>query len=138
MANATRCLYLDGRLVASSTAAGHSINNTPLWIGNNRVFGPRLWQGRLDEVAVFNRALTAAEIATAYSASTYPILNIALGAGAVVLTWPTNSAGYALQTNGLIESGQWGTFPASYGISFSNFAVTNVLGPSPLFYRLIK
>jgi hypothetical protein len=113
--NSTRCIYLDGKLVASSTAGSHAVNNTAFWIGNNSVFGPRLFQGRLDEVAVFNRALTASEIAAVYSAALAPTLNIALQNTNVVLTWPTNYTGFALQTNGALNLGNWATLTASFG-----------------------
>jgi hypothetical protein len=69
VAGSTRSIYLNGQLVASSTAGAHSVNNTALWIGNNPVFGPRLFQGRLDEVAIFNRALSASEIGAIYAAA---------------------------------------------------------------------
>jgi len=69
IANSTRCIYLNGQLVASSTAGSHSLDSSAFWMGNNSIFGPRMFQGRLDEVAVFNRALSASEITTIYSAA---------------------------------------------------------------------
>ena len=124
--------------MASSTAGGHALNNTALWIGNNRVFGPRLFQGRLDEVAVFSRALTAAEIAALYETALAPLLTIAPQNHAVVLTWPTNFTGFVLQTNGFLPGSNWATLPTSYGILGTNFGVTNPLGAAPMFYRLSK
>jgi hypothetical protein len=69
VANSTRNIYLDGQLVASSIAGSHSVNDNPFCIGNDQVFGPRYFKGRIDEVAVFNRALTASEIAAAEKAA---------------------------------------------------------------------
>ena len=138
IANSTRCIYLDGRLVASSTAGSHAVNNNAFWIGNNSLFGPRLFQGRLDEVALFNRALTASEIAAVYSAALGPPLNIALQNTNVVLTWPTNYTGFSLQTNASLNPGNWATLTASYGILSTNYAFTNAIGTSLLFYRLMK
>jgi hypothetical protein len=138
IANSNRYIYLDGQPVASSTAGSHAVNNTAFWIGNNRVFGPRLFQGRLDEVAVFNRALTASEIAAIYSAARGPALNIVLQKTNVILTWPTNSTGFALQTNGSLNLGNWGTLTTSYGILSTNYAFTNAAGSSLMFYRLMK
>ncbi len=68
-ANGARNIYLNGSLVATSAAGGHSTNSNPLWIGNNLVFGPRYFQGSIDEVAVFDRALTASEVANLYAAA---------------------------------------------------------------------
>jgi hypothetical protein len=66
-ADSTRNIYLDGQLVAGGTCGGHFINNSPFWIGNCQVFGPRCFQGRLDDVAIFNRALSADEIHNIYA-----------------------------------------------------------------------
>ncbi len=66
-ANSTRSIYLDGQLVASGTCGGHYLNSNPFWFGNDMVFGPRCFQGRLDNVAIFNRALSAGEIQGIYA-----------------------------------------------------------------------
>ncbi|MGA3180257.1 MAG: LamG domain-containing protein [Verrucomicrobiota bacterium] len=138
IANSNRCIYLDGQLAATSTAGGHSVNNTAFWVGNNRVFGPRLFQGRIGEVAVFDRALAASEIAAAWSAALPPSLNIALLGNSVVLTWPTNFSAYALQTNGSLAPGNWGTLTTIFGTNSTNYAVTNALSASQLFYQLAQ
>lgn len=97
VANGLRAIYLDGRPVATSTAKAHVVNNTPLWIGNNRTFGPRCFAGRLDEVAVYNRALTAAEIGLAYAAATAPILDITRNEfGQWQVSWSPASGGGTL------------------------------------------
>lgn len=75
--DSSRDVYVDGQLVASATGGGHALNSNPFWMGNNQVFGPRYFQGRIDEVAIFNRALSAGEIASLYSiALNLPPLNI--------------------------------------------------------------
>jgi|SRR5579883_766486 len=137
-ANSTRCIYLDGQLVASSTAGSHSLNNNPFWIGNNFVFGPRMFQGRIDEVAVFSRALSASEVAYIYASAVGPVLSISPTNQSVVLTWPTNFPGYTLQTNSAPNATGWGTLTTSYGIVSTNYAVTNAVGNAQTFYRLIK
>jgi hypothetical protein len=67
VANSTRNIYLDGQLVASGTCGGHFINNSPFWIGNSQVWGPRFFPGRIDDVAIFNRALSTEEIQSIYT-----------------------------------------------------------------------
>jgi hypothetical protein len=67
VANSTRDIYLDGQRVASGPCGGHSVNNSPFWFGNCRVFGPRCFLGRIDDVAIFNRALSAEEIQSIYA-----------------------------------------------------------------------
>ena len=54
--------YVNGALVASAAAAGsYAVNGSPLWMGGNAVYGEHL-RGKLDDVRIYNRALTAAEI----------------------------------------------------------------------------
>src|SRR6185436_15339523 len=55
-------LYVNGALVASRAVSGsYEVNANPLWIGGNAVYGEH-FQGRLDELRVYDRALTQAEI----------------------------------------------------------------------------
>jgi hypothetical protein len=138
IANSNRCIYLDGQLAASSTAGSHSGNTSPFWVGNNSVFGPRLFQGKIDEVAVFNRALTAGEVAAIYAAAAGPTLNIALQEAAVVLNWPTNFPGFVLQTNSDLSATNWGMLTGNYSIVTTNYALTNTIAIPPLFFRLIS
>ena len=59
----TRRLYLDGVLVNSDTPTGHNVPNTNnLRLGS--AYGGTFYPGSLDEVRVWSRPLTAAEIAT--------------------------------------------------------------------------
>lgn len=140
IANSARAIYLDGQPVATNLAGGHSLNPTAFWIGNNRVFGPRLFEGRLDEVALFSRALSASEVAAIYSAAAPPKLSITPLTNAVLLTWPTNFPGFKIETNGSLNTNisPWGTLTTTYGTISTNYAFTNAVGPTKLFYRLKK
>jgi hypothetical protein len=55
-------LYVNGAQVASAPANGSfEVNGNPLWIGGNAVYGEH-FQGKLDDLRIYNRALTPAEI----------------------------------------------------------------------------
>jgi hypothetical protein len=55
-------LYVNGSLVATQAASGAMVNSSsPLRIGGSSVFG-RYFRGRIDEVRIYNRALSATEI----------------------------------------------------------------------------
>jgi len=55
--------YQNGTLVATTPASGSMTNgNGPLSIGGNTIWGDEFFAGRIDEVRVYNRALSAAEI----------------------------------------------------------------------------
>jgi hypothetical protein len=57
-------MYLDGRAVAAgvTTASGPQAGKTRLLIGINATAGQQRFSGAIDEVMLFNRALTAGEI----------------------------------------------------------------------------
>jgi Concanavalin A-like lectin/glucanases superfamily len=56
--------YVNGALVATKAQTGAMAPSTgPLWIGNNTVYNEP-YSGLIDEVRVYNRALSATEIAT--------------------------------------------------------------------------
>ena len=60
----TMRLYVNGVQVASRPQTGNIATSTnPLQIGGDSIYG-QYWSGRIDEVRVYNRALSAAEIQT--------------------------------------------------------------------------
>ncbi len=76
-AGARRSLYLDGNLVDTNVPGGHSVNSAPFTMGESSVFTGRFFGGRIDEVAVFDRELSAAEVTNVYGvASPRQLLNI--------------------------------------------------------------
>jgi hypothetical protein len=57
-----RKLYIDGNLVGSDLPGIHSANSASFSIAYSTVWGNRWWPGAIDEVAIYDRALTDAEI----------------------------------------------------------------------------
>ncbi|NOT57245.1 MAG: hypothetical protein HOP18_21795 [Deltaproteobacteria bacterium] len=69
---ATQRLYVNGVLVASRAQTGSIAGSgSPLRIGGNSVWG-EYFQGRIDEVRIYNRALTAAQITTDMNTAVTP------------------------------------------------------------------
>ncbi len=107
-ASTSRKVYLDGVLAGSSTPGGHNpaVGGT-FSIGDSHVFTGRFFQGALDEVAIFNRELTGAEVANLYAGySSVPVftpyctnLTFDLVAGNTDCTVTTNDVAI---TNGLV------------------------------------
>lgn len=64
----TRSLWMDGEMINSDQAAGHNAQIVDVNIGvtNNRT---EFWDGRLDEMRLYNRALEDDEIAQNYAAT---------------------------------------------------------------------
>jgi hypothetical protein len=72
-------------------------------------------------------------------ASPVPVLAIIRSAGNVVLTWPTNDAGFTLQsTTNLASSSVWSTNLPSAVVVNTNWVVTNAISGTRKFYRLIQ
>jgi hypothetical protein len=66
-------LYVDGSLVNSTAYSGEvPVNSLPVWIGRN--YNPAdttgYFNGTIDEVIIFNRSLSASEVATLYANGT--------------------------------------------------------------------
>ena len=63
------CLYEDGRLVASTLCSLLADSDADvLWFGTD-LDGLSLWDGRIDEVALFDRAISDAEVTNLYQAA---------------------------------------------------------------------
>ncbi|HMO38521.1 MAG TPA: fibronectin type III domain-containing protein [Saprospiraceae bacterium] len=64
-------IYIDGQEVNRKPAPG-TLNSTnrPLGMGNNPIEGGQYFIGALDELKIYNKALTAAEIANLYGSGT--------------------------------------------------------------------
>jgi len=62
-------IYTNGTLTATSTYSG-SINTSSniLQIGSGDIVGGGFWNGKIDDVRIYNRALTASEVAKLYKA----------------------------------------------------------------------
>jgi chitodextrinase len=57
-------VFINGTQVASTPRTGtYEVNANPLWIGGNALYGEN-FQGRLDDLRIYARALSAAEIQT--------------------------------------------------------------------------
>ena len=56
-------LYVDGKLDASVAASGTiRVNEEPVYIGENSEVSNRFWNGLIDDVRIYNYALSAEEI----------------------------------------------------------------------------
>lgn len=125
----TARLYHNGALVAASTSpeAVHpngllNVNLGYRPVGSADLFGGRRLTGKLDEVGIYNRALSAAEIQAIY---------VAGSAGKCPITMPPTI--FAQPTNQMVVAGgsasfsvlAGGTLPLSYQWRFNGVSLTN-------------
>lgn len=112
--------YLNGQLEASAAgelatvldANGFLIGSCPPGDGWHSYFS-----GTLDEVCVFNRVLTSAEIATliAVPADAAPALEAVHAGANVLVRWPATAAGWTLETTATPEvAASWTTVAPPY------------------------
>lgn len=69
LASRTRAIYWDGKLVAHDTGGGEAGKKSPFSIGASTVFGGRWFKGGIAEVALWDHSLTAAQVASLYTAA---------------------------------------------------------------------
>ncbi|MDX6401411.1 MAG: hypothetical protein QOF27_2017, partial [Gaiellaceae bacterium] len=105
----TERLYVNGTQVSSLAIAGTILTSTsPLKIGGNSIWG-EWFSGLIDEVRVYNRALSAAEIQTD--------MNTAIGGGATDST-PPSAPGTLTTTGGLGQVAlSWGAATDNVGVA---------------------
>ena len=73
-AQGSRTIYWDGAVAASySGPVNTAVKVNPFSIGYSLVFGGRDFNGLIDEVAVWNRALSVGEVTAIHNASTAPL-----------------------------------------------------------------
>jgi hypothetical protein len=65
----SRVIYWDGKAVATDKGGGEAGKKNAFTIGESPVFTGRFFKGGIEEVALWNRALSAAEVAAIYSAA---------------------------------------------------------------------
>lgn len=105
----TRVIYWDGKPAASDKGGGIANKKGTFSIGASTVFGGRFLNGGVAEVALWNRALTAREVATIYAAAkSAPPVSPSAGASTASASagtspFPTNAKVEAGDTTGMIN-----------------------------------
>jgi len=105
-------------------------------------YNGEFFAGLIDEPAIYNRALSAAEIQAIFAAGSAgkcaaPTLQIRALPGAVQLSWTTNATGYLLETNGTFTlPAGWGVLTSNYSVLSTNYVVTNAASGAARFFRL--
>jgi len=86
---ATATLYRNGQVVASQAFSGGACQNAnPLWIGNPSG-GAATYRGRIDDVIVYPRALSALEVQAQYAARWRSATTMPNGSGVALSDWNT-------------------------------------------------
>jgi hypothetical protein len=65
-------VYIDGVLAATAGTGGRSDSGNPFYVGQSNVLGGRYFDGSISDVAVFNTALTAPDVASIFASASAP------------------------------------------------------------------
>jgi hypothetical protein len=144
----TEALYIDGQLVASTSSATNPVSNgsNDLWIGGDPDVGAfQLFNGVLDEVALFTNVLTAAQIQQLFSAATNspgqfgPAFQ-AMGrtGNTLTLRW-TAIAGrtYLLQYKTNLAQANWNNLTTTVATNITVSASDTTAADRQRFYRVV-
>ena len=102
-------LYLDGKLAGSTTnTAAIPYDGTQFFnLGKHHLLG-RYFNGLVDELMCFNRALSPAEVASLYYGQGGPLqLSIQPASGGVLLSWPASATSFGLVSRTNLTAGVW-------------------------------
>ena len=102
----------------------------------------RTWNGMLDDVAVFNIALSQAQIQTVMGGDfsafvAQPVLSISGSLGNTTLSWPANEPTFQLQSSTNLAQGVWSYVVTQPSQSGDRLEVTVPTTPATQFFRLI-
>jgi hypothetical protein len=88
-----RVIYWDGKRVATDKGGGRAGKTSAFTIGESPVFTGRFFKGGIQEVALWSRALKAAEVAAIYASSNAVASAVAPSAAPANSTAPTPTTG---------------------------------------------
>jgi len=142
-------LFVNGVAAASANAAkSMSFDAHPLLLGadiENEVPAYFL-NGQIDEASLYNRALTAGEIASIYNVGSLgkqivsvsqPVLHLDFIAPTKArFYWSTNYPNYQLQYNTRLDNTNWAASGLTPEVTGADFVVTNILVGPQTYYRL--
>jgi len=144
-------LFLNGAVVKQATLGTFTPRTNPnLYIGyrpDTSPFGPISFIGSIDEVTLYNRALSTNELQAIYNAGAagkcaaqnpLPSLRIALSSPNVTVAWPSSASNFALQvTYGSVYPAETWTNVGTNGIVINNENVVTLPVDAPAkFFRL--
>ena len=129
----TEQLYLDGGLVGTGIATidPSSANYTNFWLGRSQFSQDPFFNGSLDELRTYDRALTGAEIQAAYLAgpdvlvvSPPPTLTAKVVGTNVLLAWSTNTQCALQSSTNFPSTSSWVNVTNRITVAGSNSMVT--------------
>ena len=149
-------LYVNGQLAGSGPwNQGIFVGNQPLTIGCTMQASPlSFFQGQIDELSLYSRALSQSEIAAIYNAGAngkcpplqiqqnsvinpQPVVNMTQSGKSYLLSWPVSAGDFVLQsTDNLTPPVTWTNVPVALQTNGDNIEVTLPSGGQSGYFRL--
>jgi hypothetical protein len=132
-------VYVDGSLQSTGIGNRNSLNDSAHLLFGAVASGGGYFNGSLDEVRIFNRALSSNEVAALYDGSVVPpsaapggLIAAAGGNAQVKLSWWAASAGASYNVKRSLISG--GPYTTITNISTTSYTDTNVVNNRSYYY----
>ena len=135
------------RSLADSASMGGAnltqLSPTEAWFGAPVYYGDNNLNGRINELRIWNGALTSAQIAANFAlgpnALPRPSVAAVASSGSLTISWPDTFPGYTLQSSPIIGAGAvWTTVSNAYTLSGGFYTVTLPTTNSASFFRLAQ
>ncbi|HYG24564.1 MAG TPA: LamG-like jellyroll fold domain-containing protein [Verrucomicrobiae bacterium] len=95
----------------------------------------------VNEFRIYKGAMSAEQVALNYAMGPDALeplkLSVSVAAGNLILSWPTNSAGFTLHSSGSVDGG-WNSVGGSPGVSGTHYQVSLPATNATRFFRLVK
>jgi hypothetical protein len=119
MQNGNCMIYLNGMLIAQGNVIANTTPaNNSFYIGGDLVSIPNyFFNGKLDDIGIWNRALTQQEITTLYNAVNCPTLNVTIT--------PVGSTTFCAGNSVTLTAGGGNTYSWSNGSSNQSITISN-------------
>ncbi len=134
-------LYRNGVLVASAVNTGlwNTLPDTDNWMARDEWPDP-MFNGAYSDFRIWNGALTPGQVANLYTAGPDvipgPALKISMVGNQVMLAWPTNAVGFALQSSPSLAPATWTPYTGTPTVVNGLNTLTVGTSQSQVYYRL--
>ena len=140
-ADGTIRIYEDGVLDNTTTGipSPNAATSAALHIGDDSDGSPYNFHGKIDDVRIYNRALSSSEVMQLYAVDWRPTLGAMHQGVNLVFSWPTNVSTFTLESaTNLGPSAVWTPVSPAPVVVNGQFFITNSLSEPAMFYRLKK
>jgi hypothetical protein len=129
-------IYVNGQLKGTNAYAGAAPSDTYYNLIGRSSWPDSQINGLVDDVRLYNRALSALEINSLAHPTNSPWLSIRQSGTNAIVSWPEAATSISLQSAPSLSPTNWTAVTNPISWSGNNYVVTNALGGSERFFRI--